>query len=124
LVLAGCASKKAVDAKEIESHRAQDMTISLLNDSGELDQGENRFVIAFRKTDDGKPVDVGSVTLNASMSMPGMSPMTAPIDLQATGEAGKYAIQGKFAMSGAWRFEVRWNGPARQGSTTFTSNVR
>ena len=124
LVLVGCGSKKAADVKEIESHRAQDMTISLLSEAAELNQGENRFLISFRKTDGGKPVDAGSVMVSASMAMPGMSPMTAPIELQPSGETGKYAIHGNFAMSGAWRFEVRWNGPAGQGSTTFTSNVR
>ena len=124
LVLAGCASKKAADVKEIESHRAQDLTISLLSEAGELNQGENRFLIAFRKADDNKPVDAGSVTVSASMAMPGMSPMTAPIELQPSGETGRYAIHGNFAMSGSWRFEVRWNGPVGQGSTTFTSSVR
>ncbi|MEP7354917.1 MAG: FixH family protein [Acidobacteriota bacterium] len=124
LVLGACKSTPVVETKEIASHRANDLTISLLNGKGELAQGQNSFVIAFRNASDNKPVNVGTVNVSSSMSMPGMAPMIAPMELDSAGETGKYALKGDFGMSGAWKFEVRWDGPAGQGSTSFEANVR
>ena len=123
LISSACKSANAPAAKEIQSYRAGDLLISLLSGSGDLAQGQNNFIIAFR-TANNQPVDAGVVALSASMSMPGMTPMTAPIELQPAGQTGQYAVKGDFGMSGAWRFEVRWDGPAGKGSTSFNSNVR
>lgn len=123
-LLNACNNASAPASKEIESHRAGDVVISLANEKGELVQGKNSFVIAFRSASKNEPVDPGKVTVESSMAMPGMAPMTAPIELQSTGKTGQYAVKGEFGMSGAWRFEVRWDGPAGQGSTSFNSNVR
>ena len=73
---------------------------------------------------DNQPADVGTVVVSASMAMPGMAPMTAPIELEPAGGKGNYVAKGDFAMSGSFRFEVRWDGPAGKGSTSFNSNVR
>ena len=123
LLLGACGGKTAAPIKEIESHRAGNLNVVLLSETG-LAQGKNNFVIAFRSAEGDKPVDVGTVTVGSSMAMPGMAPMTAPVELRPTGETGKYSATGEFAMSGAWRFEVRWSGPAGQGSTSFNTNVR
>jgi hypothetical protein len=124
LALSGCKSASAPATKEIESHSAGDVVISLANEKGELAQGQNSFVIAFRSASKNEPIDPGKVTVESSMAMPGMAPMTAPIELESMGKTGQYTVKGEFGMSGAWRFEVRWDGPAGQGSTSFNSNVR
>ena len=104
--------------------RAKDLTIVLLNEKGDLAMGRNRFIIAFRSASDNQPVDVGTVTVGSSMAMPGMAPMTAPIELEPAGTPGQYVAKGDFPMSGAWKFDVRWNGPAGSGSASFNTNVR
>ncbi len=109
--------------KEIASQKSGDLVITLQNEAGELKQGQNQFVINFRSAA-GKPVDVGTVTVGSSMGMPGMAPMVTPIELKSAGRTGAYEVAGDFAMSGAWMFDVRWNGPAGQGSTSFSTNVR
>ena len=124
MILGGCKSAGAPPAKEFESHRAQDLLIALLSEKEGLAQGQNRFVIEFRSVNNNKPVDAGKVTVESSMAMPGMAPMTAPIELEPAGKTGRYAVKADFGMSGAWRFEVRWEGPAGQGSASFNSNVR
>jgi hypothetical protein len=124
LLVSACQTTSAPETKQIASQRAGDLAIVLESQTGELAQGQNRFTIAFRSAADNQPVDAGSVTVSSSMTMPGMAPMVAPIELQPAGETGKYAVTGDFGMSGAWRFEVRWDGPAGRGSTTFSSNVR
>jgi hypothetical protein len=124
LVLGACKSDAVAEAKEIQAQRTKDFAIVLLNEKGELAMGKNSFVIAFRSSSDNKPVDVGTVTVGSSMAMPGMAPMTAPIELEPAGTTGQYAAKSDFGMSGAWRFEVRWDGPAGRGSTSFNTNVR
>ena len=111
-------------AKEITSQRAGDLVISLQSGSGELTRGQNRFTITFRSAGNNQPVDAGKVTVSSSMTMPGMTPMVAAIELMPGKETGTYMLTGDFGMSGAWRFEVRWDGPAGQGSSSFNTNVR
>jgi YtkA-like len=124
LILGACKSAPVAETKEIQTQRTKDLAIVLLNEKGELAMGQNRFIIAFRSAADSKPVDVGTVTIGSSMAMPGMAPMTAPIELETAGTTGQYVAKGDFAMSGAWKFEVRWNGPTGSGTTSFNTNVR
>ena len=124
LILGACTSKAVPTAKEIQTQRTQDLVITLLNEKGELTMGQNRFVLAFRSAANNMPVDVGTVTVGSSMAMPGMAPMTAPIELEPGGTSGQYVAKSDFAMSGAWKFEVRWDGPAGRGSSSFNTNVR
>ena len=122
VLLGGCASTPS-PSKEITSQRANDLVVSLINETGGLTQGQNRFVIAFRSAAGGQPVDVGKVSVSSTMPMPGM-PMSAGIELSPAGETGKYLAKGDFAMSGGWNFEVRWDGPAGQGTALLSTNVR
>ncbi len=124
LILGACASKAVPATKEIQTQRTQDLLITLLNEKGELAMGQNRFVLAFRSATTNMPVDVGTVIVGSSMAMPGMAPMTAPIELEPAGTTGQYLAKSDFAMSGAWKFEVRWDGPAGRGSSSFNTNVR
>lgn len=124
LLLGACKSSVVAETKEIQSQRAQDLVIALLNEKGELTMGQNRFVVAFRSASNSQPADAGTVTLGSSMAMPGMAPMTAPIELEPAGTTGQYVAKGTFAMSGAWKFEIRWDGPAGRGTTSFNANVR
>lgn len=120
----GSASAPATTAtKEITSQRAGDLTLFLQSESGELAQGQNRFVVAFRSADN-QPVDPGKVTIGASMAMPGMAPMVAEMELKPSGTPGAFEASGDFKMSGAYVFEVRWDGPAGKGSSSFTTSVR
>lgn len=120
--LAGCKSQ-ARAGKEIESHRAGGLVITLSNEKGDLTQGQDQFVVAFRSAADNKPVDVGHVAVNSTMAMPGMA-MSAAIEVQPGAATGQYVAKGSFDMSGSWRFAISWDGPAGKGSTTFNSNVR
>jgi len=122
--LGACKSATVAETKEIQSQRTGDLVIALLNEKGELAMGQNRFIIAFRSASNNQPVDAGTVTVSSSMGMPGMTPMPAPIELEPAGTTGQYSAKGDFAMSGSYKFEVRWDGPAGRGTTSFNINVR
>ena len=123
VVLSACNSN-APATKEIESHTAGDMVITLSNEKGELAQGQNTFVIAFRSASTNQPVDAGTIMLSASMAMPGMAPMVAPIEISPAGKPGQYVVKADFGMSGSFGVDVRWDGPGSRGSTSFHSSVR
>ena len=123
--MTGCHSSK-VDASSLKpaaTRTVGKLTITLLNKSGELTQGQNEFVVQF-KDDQGQAADVGDVQLGSSMSMPSMAPMSGDSELRPTGQTGIYKVTSNFAMSGAWHFTLSWNGPYGQGHTSFNSNVR
>ena len=125
VVLSACSSNSSAPAtKEIESHTSGDMVITLSSETGQLAQGKNTFYIAFRSASTNQPADAGTIVLSASMAMPGMAPMVAPIEITPAGKPGQYMVKAEFGMSGSFGFEVRWDGPAGRGSTTFHSSVR
>ena len=124
LLLAACqSSTPAAEGKEITTQTSGNLKITLVSDSGELSQGQNQFRMMFRSIETGEPVDVGTVTVGCSMAMPGMAPMVASMEM-THGQVGEYMMHGDFGMSGAWKFDVQWNGPAGMGSTSFNTNVR
>jgi YtkA-like len=104
------------ELKVIQTQKTKDVVMTLLNESGQWTQGKNSFVLAFTSANTQEPVDVGKVTLNTSMSMPGMSPMVAG--------AGRYQGTISFPDSGARQVTVTWDGPASKGSTRFSVPVR
>jgi hypothetical protein len=114
----------AADLKVIKSQKSKDVSISLLNETGQWKPGKNEFVVAFTSTKDNSPVDVGKVTLNTSMPMPGMAPMIAGATLQPDTPPGRYRGTINFPDSGDRQVTVSWDGPAAKGSTKFTVPVR
>ena len=122
VIEAGCKTTPVTAGREIQTQHTKDLNIVLLNDDGELAMGKNRFIVAFRSAASNQPVDAGTVTVSSSMQMPGMT-MAAPVELAPAGSKGQYVVTGDFAMAGAWKFQVTWNGPAGQGSTSFNTNV-
>jgi hypothetical protein len=100
---------------------ANELTVSVLSDTGQWKPGKNSFVLEFTK--DTKPVDVGKVTLNTSMPMPGMAPMIAGATVEPEGP-GRYKGAVSFPDAGDRQVTVSWDGPAGKGSTRFTVPVR
>jgi hypothetical protein len=125
LALAGCGGGKLDigTLKQVETHKVGGINVVLLNETGDLTQGQNEFVVQFQNQQ-GQPVDVGDVQLGSNMSMPSMAPMSGQSEVTPAGETGTYRVKSNFAMSGAWHFTIAWNGPQGQGKTSFNSNVR
>jgi hypothetical protein len=125
LALVGCNSNKfdASKLKAVETHKVGDLNVVLMNDTGELKQGQNDFAVQFQDLQ-GQPVDVGEVQLGSSMTMPSMAPMSGESEITPAGSAGTYRVKSNFGMSGAWHFTITWNGAHGQGKTAFNSNVR
>ena len=112
----------AADLKPIKTQKAKGLTVTLMNESGQLKPGPNSFVLEFASNDK-KPVDVGKVTLSASMAMPGMAPMITGATVEPEG-AGRYRGTISFPDAGERQVTVSWDGPAGKGSARFGVPVR
>jgi hypothetical protein len=111
----------AAELKVIKSQKAKDVSVSLLSESGRWTPGTNAFVVEL--TRDGKPLEVGKVTLSTSMAMPGMAPMVAGGSLQPDGP-GRYRGTISFPDGGERQVTVAWDGPGGKGSIRFPVPVR
>jgi hypothetical protein len=117
----GAVGLARAEGKTIAKQKAKDVVVTLLSESGQWKQGPNDFVLEFAK--EGKAVDTGKVTLNTSMSMPGMAPMIAGATLTPEGP-GRYKGTISFPDRGTRQVTVTWDGPAGKGSTKFPVPVR
>ena len=123
LTMVGTLAATAADMKPIHTQKTQDVTVTLQNESGQWKEGKNDFVLEFTSAQDKKPVDVGKVSLNTSMAMPGMAPMIAGATLTSEGP-GRYRGMINFPDRGARQVTVTWDGPVGKGSTKFSVPVR
>ena len=123
LTMVGALAATAADMKPIYTQKTKDVTVTLQSESGQWKEGKNEFVLEFTSVQDNQPVDVGKVSLNTSMAMPGMAPMIAGATLTSEGP-GRYRGTINFADRGARQVTVTWDGPAGKGSTKFSVPVR
>jgi YtkA-like len=115
---------RSAELKPIHTQKTKDVVITLLSESGQWTQEKNAFVLAFTSANTQAPVDVGTVSLNTSMPMPGMSPMIAGATLTPDNAPGRYQGTISFPDSGARQVTVTWDGPAGKGSSRFSVPVR
>jgi hypothetical protein len=112
------------ELKAISTHKAKDVVIALLNESGQWTQGKNAFVLEFTSAATQQPLDVGKVALTTTMSMPGMAPMVASATLSPDKAPGRYLGTITFPDSGTRQVTITWDGPNGKGSTRFSVPVR
>ena len=110
------------DLKVIQTQKTKNVTITLMNESGQLTKGKNNFILEFTATDK-QPVDVGKVTFHTTMSMPGMAPMTADATLGQE-KPGRYRATIEFPDTGTRQVTLTWDGPTGKGSAKFSLPVR
>ena len=121
--LAGCqTAEQAPPLKELQRARSGTLNVVLLSDADALRRGKDSFVVEFRGAD-GQLVDVGTVSITATMTMPGMSPMFGDTAVKATATKGRYEVASDLSMAGTWRVNVEWSGPAGRGSTSLAGTV-
>jgi hypothetical protein len=98
------------------------LDIVVLSPNAALKQKDS-VTIEFRSSATGTLVDVGDVKGSASMSMSG-TPMLGSIDVKRGDQPGRYTAEMQLSMAGTWRLMLVWNGPAGQGSASFSSSVQ
>jgi hypothetical protein len=108
---------------EVQRVRSGAIDVVVLSPHDALRHGQDTFIIEFQSASGGSRIDVGDVRASANMPMPGM-PMFGRIDVQRTDVPGRFMANGSFEMAGTWRMKIEWDGPAGQGSVTFSGTVQ
>jgi hypothetical protein len=111
-------------ATEVARARSGSLDVVLLASAAALGRGKETSTIEFRSASDGTLVDVGTVKANATMSMPGMAPMSGAVSVEPTGTAGRFLATSDLSMAGQWQLTVEWDGPAGRAAATFSPMVQ
>ena len=123
LLLVGCGGAgETAPLKEVARVHSGDLDVVLLSAGDSLKQGKGMFVVEFHGAG-GALVDVGTVTVGASMPMPGMSPMFGNCTVTPTATKGRYDVASDLGMTGTWRLNIMWNGPRGQGSASLRATA-
>ena len=125
LVSAACrqTSGPGEQLNELARTRSGNLDVVLLSSDAAVNTGKDTVTIEFRSASDGRLVEVGSVKANARMPMASMAPMLGPVVIERSPEPGRYVATTELSMAGEWRLSLEWNGPAGQGSVTFSPMV-
>src|SRR5437870_1860137 len=99
-----------------------DLTVSLVNRERGLRQGNNEVMVEFRDRN-GQLVDVGNVSLNINMNMPGMQ-MQGGGAAERTGTPGQYRARVKADMAGDWNAKISFQGPHGKGQRSFSVTAK
>jgi hypothetical protein len=109
--------------KEVQRTKSGALDVVLLAPSEALRAGQGLCDLEFHDGS-GSLVDVGTVKVNATMPMAGMSPMIGGSDVKPTPAPGRYEIATDFGMAGTWQLAVEWDGPKGHGSARMPGTVR
>ena len=114
---AGAGSGSASTAKAIKSGPVgNNLTVTIASTDGVLHKGKQDLTVTFADAS-GKPVDVGSASLNFFMpAMGSMAAMNDPATLTTTKTPGVYAANVNIEMAGEWQAQVKYEGPAGKGN--------
>ena len=113
----GGGTASAPTGKTIKSGPAgNNITVTLGSADGVLRKGKQNLTLSFADAS-GKPVDVGSASLNFHMPAMGtMAVMNDPATLTTTGTPGVYNASVDIEMVGDWQAQIKYEGPAGKGS--------
>ncbi|MDQ2949277.1 MAG: efflux RND transporter permease subunit, partial [Acidobacteriota bacterium] len=104
----------------IQTQAVGDYQFEILGKKPEFHVGQNPVEI--RVTRGGAPVDVGTISLELRMDMPGM-PMRANAPLAKTAQPGVYSGSMKIDTQGEYTGQAGYSGPKGAAQKTFTVHV-
>ena len=123
LLTATCSRTPAAPPlSEVHRARGGDIEVVLLAPTDALKQTRNYCTLEFRSGADRHLVDVGTVTVQTTMTMQG-EPMSGVTTDPTRVDTGRYAVQMVLAMTGTWQINIAWDGPSGKGAVTFPAVV-
>src|SRR5947209_17141578 len=105
-IYAGACGPGGGSGKTIKSGPIVNLNVTLASPDGVLRKGKQDLTLTFADSA-GKPVDVGSASLNFFMPpMGSMSAMNSPATLTTTGTPGVYRANVDIEMVGEWQAQI------------------
>jgi Cu(I)/Ag(I) efflux system membrane protein CusA/SilA len=113
------ASATEIQGEPMAKRSVDGLTVSLY---GDLHNGQSTVLVRFTDAN-GQPKDVGEVTSDLAMNMPGMV-MNSGGDVSKTATPGLYRAKLQPQMSGDWVAKLSWRGPAGEGQVEIPVSVK
>ena len=107
---------------EVTRQRSGDLEVVVLAPTDALKQTRNYCTLEFRTGADHHLVDVGTVTVQTTMTMDG-EPMGGATTDPKRVASGRYTVEMVLAMSGTWQINIGWDGPHGKGGVAFPAVV-
>jgi hypothetical protein len=85
--------------------------------------GSTDLLLEIRDPDTQEPLPVEDVTVDVTMPMPNMAPMTTMVQFEPTGQPGRFQVKTHFGMVGEWHIKVEVNDPDYKGQSLITVSV-
>jgi hypothetical protein len=85
--------------------------------------GGAELTLEIRDPDTQEPLPVEDVTIDVTMPMPNMAPMTTMVQIEPTGQPGRFQVRTHFGMAGEWQIKVEVSDPDYQGQSLITVPV-
>jgi len=105
LTMLSC-SRGSSELKLVQQQQSGAYKITILSETGTIQQGNKPFTLEFRRATDDQLVDVGTVDVAPVMEMAGMGPMMATTKVTPSDTPGRYTAIGNLTMSGHWKVNV------------------
>jgi hypothetical protein len=122
-LVTACGSPPAGSMRELQRAPAGGLEVVLLAPADAIDRGRSFAILEFHDRS-GSLVDMGSVTVRATMPHPGAEPMAGGSEVKPTPAPGRYEISTDFSMAGTWDLAIAWDGPRGRGSARLAAPVR
>ena len=87
---------------QVQQQRSGDYVVALYSDSGAVKQRSNKLTIEILNAPNNESATVNNVKAQATMRMPGASPMFADVTAPKEIGKGRYEIDADFSMAGQW----------------------
>ena len=118
----GDSESAAMPGKTIHSAHAGGLTVTIASQSGALQSGRNALILTFTDPS-GKPVEVGTPSLQMQMPAMGSMPAMSHTATVSRTSNGQYAAPVEVSMAGRWEAVVTFEGPAGQTKATMPVSV-
>ena len=121
-LVTACSSPPQGSMRELSRTSAGAVDLVLLAPSEAIERGTSFAILEFHDSS-GSLVDVGRVTVRASMPHPGAEPMAGGSEVKPTPAPGRYEIATDLTMAGTWDMAIDWDGPRGRGSAKLAAKV-
>ncbi|MEQ9550352.1 MAG: efflux RND transporter periplasmic adaptor subunit [Coleofasciculus sp. G3-WIS-01] len=89
-----------------------------------FNSGGAELILEVRDPKTQEPLPAKDVTVDVTMPMPNMPPMTTMVELEPTDKPGQFQVKTHFGMAGEWHIKVEVKDPDYAGQTLLTVPVK
>ena len=102
LQLSVSCNKQPSTLTQIQQQRSGDYLVTVFSDTGAVKQRSNRLTVEILNAGANQPANVSNVKVQATMRMPGASPMFGDVSSVREVGPGRYEFDADFSMAGQW----------------------